>query len=168
METDRDRILRWFVGLSLVLGGFVLLAGGLQFGTLAGASPWVLLLAAAVAVSLAIFTATWEGGIGSPMAPAAAWMGSVLLAMLWSSLDPSGHGFLSGYTPVVAFATGVGILRRQLWAWPVALASVVGFGPIVLLIAPVGNTALSAGFALFLADLVGLLAIHRKYFEPRR
>jgi hypothetical protein len=167
VETDRGRVLRWFVGLSLVLGSFLLLAGGIQFGTLGGAPPWVLLLAGVVAVILSIFTATWEGGTGSPMAPAAAWMGTVLLAVLWASVDPSGHVFLSGFAAVVAFATGVGILRRHLWAWPVAFASVVGFGPLVLLLASMGTVVRAAGFALFFADLVALLDIHRKYFEPR-
>ena len=136
--------------------------------TLETAPAWVLLLAGVLAVILAIFTATWEGGTGSPMAPAAAWIGTVLLAMLWSSADSTGHAFLSGFAAVVAIATGVGILRRHVWAWPVAFASVVGFGPIVLLLAPMGTGVRAAGFLLFFADVLGLLAIHRTYFEPRR
>lgn len=167
VETDRERALRWFVGLSLVVGAFVLLAGGLQFGTLA-APTWVFLLIGVLSVILSIFTLTWEGGTGSPMAPAAAWIGTVLLAMLWASLDPLGHSFLGGFAVVVAFATGIGILRRDLWAWPVAFASVVGFGPIVLLIAPMGIGVRAAGFALYFADVLALLGIHRTYFEPRR
>ena len=59
-------------------------------------------------------------------------------------------------------------MRRQLWAWPVALASVVGFGPIVLVLATrLPAAAVVAGFVLFLIDAVALLAIHRSYFEPR-
>jgi len=68
---------------------------------------------------------------------------------------------------IVAFGTGLGILRRQLWAWPVAFANVVGFGPIVLLIAPVPAAVIAGGFVLFLVDVVALLAIHRTYFESR-
>src|SRR2546429_486497 len=76
--------------------------------------------------------------------------------------------FLSGYAAIVAFGTGIGILRRQLWAWPVALASVVGFGPIVLVLASqLPTAAVVAGFVLFLFDAVALLAVHRSYFEPR-
>ena len=101
------------------------------------------------------------------MAPAAAWIASVLLAMLWSRFDLAGHGFLSGFAAIVAFGTGLGILRRHLWAWPVAFASVVGFGPIVLLIAPIPSTVVAGGFVLFLADTVGLLVLHRSYFESR-
>ena len=82
-------------------------------------------------------------------------------------LDSAGHAFLSGYAAVVVFAAGVGILRRQLWAWPVALASVVGFGPIVLILAPLSSGAVAAGFVLFVADVMGLLVLHRSSFEPR-
>ncbi len=102
------------------------------------------------------------------MAPAAAWIVSVLLAMLWARFDSAGHGFLSGFAAIVAFGTGLGILRRHLWAWPVAFASVVGFGPIVLLIALVPASVVAAGFVIFLADAVGLLVLHRSYFEPDR
>src|SRR5439155_83168 len=122
---------------------------------------------AVVSAYVAVFTAVEEGGARSPMAPAAAWIVSVLLAMLWAHVDPAGHAFLSGFAAIVAFGAGIGLLRRQLWAWPVAFASVIGFGPIALLLAPVGTDVLAAGFALFLADLVGLLMIHRTYFEPR-
>jgi len=102
------------------------------------------------------------------MAPAAAWIVSVLLAMLWARFDPAaGHGFLSGFAAIVAFGTGIGILRRHLWAWPVAFASVVGFGPIVLLIALVPPSVVTAGFVIFVADAVGLLVLHRSYFESR-
>jgi hypothetical protein len=168
VETSRERSLRWFVGLSLVLGAFLLLAGAIQFGTLERAPPWLIPLAGVVAVILAVFTAIWEGGTGSPMAPAAAWIGTVLVVMLWASVDSSGHVFLSGFAAVVALAVGVGVLRRHLWAWPVAFASVTGFGPIVLLLTPIGAAVRAAGFALFFADVLALLGIHRTYFEPRR
>jgi len=117
---------------------------------------------------LAILTAAAEGGPRSPILPASAWIVSVLLGILWARLDSAGHAFLSGYAAIVAFGTGIGILRRHLWAWPVALASVVGFGPIVLvLVAQLPTAAVVAGFALFLVDAVALLAIHRSYLEPR-
>lgn len=170
VDPRAERLVRWFVGLSLILGAFVLLAGAIQSRTLVGAPNWVVPLAGVVAAVLAIFTVIEEGGPRTPMGPAAAWIASVLLAMLWSTLDStgSGHVFLSGYAAIVAFATGIGILRRQLWAWPVALASVVGFGPIVLVIAPLPTASVVAGFALFLVDVFGLLALHRSYYEPRR
>src|SRR5438093_146639 len=96
-----------------------------------------------------------------------AWIVVVLLSMLWAHFDAAGHAFLSGFAAIVAFGTGLGILRRQLWAWPVAFANVVGFGPIVLLIAPVPAAVIAGGFVLFLVDVVALLAIHRTYFESR-
>jgi len=162
-----ERFTRWFVGLSLLLGGLVLLAEAVAFGKLQEAPLWAVLIAGVGAAVLAVFTAVEEGGGRSPMAPAAAWIVSVLLAMLWARFDSAGHGFLSGFAAIVAFGTGLGILRRHLWAWPVAFASVVGFGPIVLLIALVPASVVAAGFVIFLADAVGLLVLHRSYFEPR-
>jgi hypothetical protein len=44
----------------------------------------------------------------------------------------------------------------------------VGFGPIVLLLTPMGAGVRAAGFALFFVDVLALLGIHRTYFEPRR
>lgn len=161
------RYVRWFVGLSLLAGGFALLAGAFQFGTLADAPGWVSPLAAVVAVIVVLFTAWEEPGPRSPITPAAAWIAVVLAAMVWADADPAGHAFLSGFASVVAVATGIGILRRHLWAWPVAFASVVGFGPIVLLLAPVAPAVIFGGFVLFAVDAVLLLAIHRFYFERR-
>ena len=167
MTPAGERFTRWFVGLSLLLGGLVLLAEAVAFGKLQEAPLWAVLIAGVGAAVLAVFTAVEEGGGRSPMAPAAAWIVSVLLAMLWARFDSAGHGFLSGFAAIVAFGTGLGILRRHLWAWPVAFASVVGFGPIVLLIGLVPASVVAAGFVIFLADAVGLLALHRSYFEPR-
>lgn len=167
MQERLQLAVRWFVGLSLVAGAFILLAGAIQYGTLAAAPAWAFLVAAVVAAILAVFTAIAEGGTRSPMEPAAAWIITVLLAMLWAHVDPVGHAFLSGFASIVAFGTGLGILRRHLWAWPVAFASVIGFGPIVLLIAPVPVAVIAGGFVLFLIDVIGLLVIHRRYFEPR-
>ena len=169
MGPGGERLLRWFVGLSLLVGGLVLLAGAIQFGTLGG-PVWVIPLAGLVAAGLAVVTAAAEGGPRSPIVPASAWIVSVLLGIVWVRLDPlgPGHAFLSGYAAIVAFGTGIGILRRQLWAWPVALASVVGFGPVVLVLAvQLSPPSVAAGFTLFVLDAVALLAIHRSYFEPR-
>jgi hypothetical protein len=162
-----ERDLRWFIGLSLVAGGFVLLAGAVQFGTLAGAPGWVSPLAAALSLVLVVFTMWEEPGPRSPITPAAAWIAVVLGAMLWAHVDSAGHAFLSGFASIVAVATGIGVLRRHLWAWPVAFASVVGFGPIVLLLASLPVSIVAAGFLLFVVDAVGLLLIHRTYFATR-
>ena len=167
MEDAGTRAVRWFVGLCLVVGGFALLGGALQYGSFSGAPYWVFAFAAALAILLSLFTAALEPGPWSPTWPAAAWIVVVLLSMLWAHFDAAGHAFLSGFAAIVAFGTGLGILRRQLWAWPVAFANVVGFGPIVLLIAPIPATVVAAGFLLFLADTVGLLALQRSYFESR-
>ena len=167
VEPRVERAVRGFVGLSLVVGAFVLLAGAIQYGTLASGPAWVSALAGGMALVLAVFTVLEERGPRSPMGPAAAWIAVVLGSMLWAHFDTAGHAFLSGFASIVAVATGIGVLRLQLWAWPVALASVVGFGPIVLLIARIPEATIAGGFVLFLADVVGLLAIHRSYFEPR-
>src|SRR2546425_13341017 len=168
MTPRAEQSLRWFIGLSLLAGGVALLAGAAQFGKLAAAAWWVIPLAGLVAAILAIITAAAERGPWTPMLPATAWIVSVLAAILWAHLDlMNGHPFLSGYASIVAFATGVGILRRQLWAWPVGFASVVGFGPIVLIIAPIPFGVVAGGFVLFVADIVGLLVLHRSYFESR-
>lgn len=169
MGPRTERALRWFVGVSLVLGALVLLAGGLQLGTLVGAPSAIVGLAALVAILLSAFTATTERRPWPAMAPAAAWIVAMLLAILWAHFDPlgPGHVFLSGFTAIVAFATGLGILARRLWAWPVALASVAGFGPLALVIAPLDSATVAAGFALFLADVFALLALHRAYYTVR-
>jgi len=167
MEDAGPRAVRWFVGLSLVVGGFALLGGALQYGSFSGAPYWLFALSASIAILLSLFTASLEPGPRSPTWPAAAWIVVVLLSMLWAHFDAAGHAFLSGFAAIVAFGTGLGILRRQLWAWPVAFANVVGFGPIVLLIAPVPAAVIAGGFVLFLVDVVALLAIHRTYFESR-
>ena len=168
MESSVERGVRVFVGLSLVLGAFVLLAGAIQYGPFRTAPSWVSPAAGLLAVALAIFTAFEERGPRSPIAPASAWIAAVLGAMAWAHGDEAGHAFLAGFAPAVALAAGVGILRRHLWAWPVAFASVIGFGPIVLLLAPVPPSTVAGGFVLFLADAIGLLIIQRTYFEPRR
>src|SRR6266545_3956299 len=62
---------------------------------------------------------------------------------------------------------GIGFLRRRIWAWPVAFASAAGFGPIVLVLAMLPTAIVAGGFALFIADVVALLALARSYLGPR-
>src|SRR2546425_308500 len=154
MTPRTETALRWFVGLSLVAGSIALLAGAIQYGQLAPASPWVDLLAGGLAIVLVLVSIAADRRPWPAMAPAAGWIVSVMLAILWAHLDPVGHAFLSGYASLVAFATGIGFLRRRIWAWPVAFANVVGFGPIVLLIAPLPAAVIAGGFVLFLVDVV--------------
>ena len=66
METRRERAVRGFVGVSLVLGAFVLFGGAIQYGTLAGAPGWIVSLAGLIATFLAIVTAAAERGRGNP------------------------------------------------------------------------------------------------------
>src|SRR2546422_2677551 len=129
MGPGAERLVQWFVGLSLLVGGLVLLAGAIQFGTLGG-PIWVIPLAGVVAAALAVITAAAEGGPRSPLIPASAWIVSRLLGILLALLDSTGHAFLSGYAAIVAFGTGIGILRRQLWGWAGGLASLGGFGTV--------------------------------------
>jgi len=159
------RALRWFVGLSLIGGGFVLLWGGIAFGTIAGAPTWVPLLAGVVALVLAIGTVAADRSRWRTSGPAAAWILAVLLGILWARFDPDGHAFLSGFTAIVAVATGIGILQRRAWSWPVGLASSTGFGPIVLLIAPLPSSVVASGFVLFIALTLALLALAESYRE---
>jgi len=103
MEDAGPRAVRWFVGLSLVVGGFALLGGALQYGSFSGAPYWVFAFAAALAILLSLFTALLEPGPRSPTWPAAAWIVVVLLSMLWAHFDAAGHAFLSGFAAIVAF-----------------------------------------------------------------
>src|SRR5437870_10397428 len=100
MDRAADRALRWFVGLSLLAGGLVILAGAVQFGTLGG-PIWVIPLAGVVAAGLSILTGATEGGPRSPILPASAWIVSVLLGILWARLDSAGHAFLRDRKSVV-------------------------------------------------------------------
>src|SRR2546428_10016240 len=72
-----ERALRWFVGLSLLAGGLVLLAGAIQFGTLGG-PIWAIPLARVGAAGLALPTGATAGGPGSPALPRAPWVVSAL------------------------------------------------------------------------------------------
>src|SRR5438046_5087062 len=114
MEDAGPRAVRWFVGLSLVVGGFALLGGALQYGSFSGAPYWVFAFAAALAILLSLFTASLEPGPRSPTWPAAAWIVVVLLSMLWARFDAAGNAFRSGFAAVVDLVTGVWVLRGML------------------------------------------------------
>src|SRR5207244_1927483 len=68
LSPTEERLIRWFVGLSLLLGGLVLLAEAVAFGTLQAAPLWAVLLAGIVIAILAVFTGIAEGGRRTPMA----------------------------------------------------------------------------------------------------
>ena len=173
MRERTERILRWFVGLSLVLGGLALLAGAmglLQAPTAAGVGSELLVAAAVLVV---VFLALWERSDAWPARwpwyiPAAFAVLLLMLGVLWAhvSLD-EGHVFLSGFAPFVAFVTGLALLAKRPWAWPAAFASVTGFGPTVLLFAPLGLATDYGALALFMVDAVFLLALAPSAFEPR-
>ncbi len=170
MLARTERILRWFVGLSLILGAFALLAGAIG---LAGSNPFdfgldVLIV---VAVLVMVFLAALERSEAWPVRwpwflPAALPILLLMGGVLWAHVANEGHLFLSGFAPFVAFLTGLAILEKRPWAWPVAFASVIGFGPTILLFAPLGLPTDYAAMALFMVDTVFLLALVQKFFEP--
>src|SRR2546430_13495662 len=75
------RLTRWFVGLSLLLGGLVLLGEAVAFGTLQAAPLGVRLLAGVRCGVLADFPAIQDGRGRAPVAPGAASIVSDLLGM---------------------------------------------------------------------------------------
>ena len=172
MRERVERILRWFVGLSLIVGGLALLGGAM--GLLQGPSPADLgvEVLVAVAVLVFVFLAALERSEAWPIrwpwyVPAAFAVLLLMLGVLWAhaSLD-QGHVFLSGFAPFVAFVTGLAILAKRPWAWPAAFASVAGFGPTILLFAPLGLGTDYAALVLFMVDAVFLLALAPSAFEP--
>src|SRR5256886_4530217 len=56
-----ERLTRWFVGLSLLLGGLVLLGEAVAVGTPPAAPPWGVLLAGVVAAVLPVFSSIHDG-----------------------------------------------------------------------------------------------------------
>ncbi len=171
MRARVERFLRWFVGLSLVLGGLALLAGAIG---LQSQEPTDLGLDAliAVAVLVMVFLAALERSDAWPVrwpwyVPAALPILLLMIGVLWAHVaDPTGHLFLSGFAPFVAFLSGLAILERRPWAWPVAFASVTGFGPTILLFAGLGLPADTAALVLFIVDALFLLALVQSTFEP--
>jgi hypothetical protein len=170
MRANRERILRWFVGLSLVLGAFALLAGAIG---LAGTSSFSVWLDAAIAVAALVFVflAALERSEAWPVrwpwyVPAAFPILLMMIGVVWAHAANDGHLFLSGFAPFVAFVTGLAVIERRPWAWPVAFASVTGFGPTILLFAPLSPAAIDGALVLFVVDAVFLLALAQKFFEP--
>jgi hypothetical protein len=170
MRERTERFLRWFVGLSLVLGSFALLAGAIE---LQSGSPSNLGVDAAVVAGVLAFTllAVYERSEVWPprwpwYLPAAVPVVLLMVGVVWAHAAGEGHLFLSGFAPFVAFLTGLGILVKRPWSWPVAFASVTGFGPTILLFAPLPSGAVYAALVLFVVDAVLLLALVQKFFEP--
>jgi len=171
MREPTERTLRWFVGLSLLLGSFALLAGAIS---LQASLPSNLAVDAAVAVGVILFAllAVFERSETWPptwpwYVPAAVPVVLLMVGVVWAhAAGDEGHLFLSGFAPFVAFLTGLGILARRPWSWPVAFASVTGFGPTILLFAPLSPDTVYAALVLFVVDAVFLLALVRTTFEP--
>ena len=165
------QLLRWFVGLSLVLGAFALLAGAIGLQAKSPPNLWLDLLIAIAVLAMGVL-ATLERSTAWPPSfpwyvPAALPILLLMVGVVWAHVsDPAGHLFLSGFAPFVAFLTGLGILARRPWAWPVAFASVTGFGPTILLFAPLGIETVYAALVLFVIDAAFLLALAQSFFEP--
>lgn len=170
MRAKTTDALRWFVGLSLLVGAFALLAGALGLLGTTQASPWVDALVAVAAILLAGLAA-FERSTAWPAhwpwhLPALLPVLLLMIGVVWSRFGSEGHLFLSAFAPFVAFLTGLGILARRRWAWPVAFASVTGFGPTILLFAPLPEVAIAGAFVLFVIDAAFLLALVPSFFEP--
>ncbi len=171
MRERETKVLRWFVGLSLVLGSFALLAGAIGLQATVPSNPWLDLLVAVAVLAKGVLAALERSTAWPPSfpwyVPAALPILLLMVGVVWAHVDdPTGHLFLSGFAPFVAFLTGLGILTRRPWAWPVAFASVTGFGPTILLFAPLGIGTVYAAFVLFVVDGAFLLALAQSFFEP--
>ncbi len=170
MRARTEQVLRWFVGLSLVIGSFALLAGAI--GVFSSApSDLVVDAVIAVAVLAFAFLVVYERSEAWPIrwpwyVPAAFPVVLLMVSIVWAAAGEGGHLFLSGFAPFVAFLGGLGIVSRRPWSWPVAFASVTGFGPTILLFAPLPKEAVYGALALFVIDAIFLLALVRTYFEP--
>lgn len=164
MQAAMVRGVRWFVGLSLIVGGVALAAGAMILQDVAMLPSWFALAVALWIVLLAVLLVLavrmrWPWPVLT-----SALVVSLMLALLWTYFDSMGHDALSGLTPFVALVTGIGVIRGDRWAWPVAFASVTGFGPTILLFAPLPPTAIVGAFVLFVADAVLLLALAEEFF----
>ncbi len=170
MNARTTRALRWFVGLSLLVGAFALLGGalGLQQNMPSNLGLDILVAVAVIAFALvAVYerSDTWPPRWPWYM-PAVIPVALLMVGVVWARFDEAGHLFLSAFAPFVAFLTGLGILAKRPWAWPVAFASVTGFGPTILLFAPLPEAAIAGAFVLFLVDAAFLLALVQSSFEP--
>ncbi len=170
MRAGTERVLRWFVGLSLLLGSFALLAGAIGLQTGAASD---LVVDATVGVGVLVFAVlvAYERSDAWPVRwpwylPAALPVVLLMVGVVWAHAADTGHLFLSGFAPFVAFLTGLGILVRRPWSWPVAFASVTGFGPTILLFAPLSEATVYGALVLFVVDAVFLLGLVQTFFEP--
>lgn len=170
MREGVAKLLRWFVGLSLILGAFALLAGAISLQASSPSNPWLDLLIAIAVLAMAILAALERSTAWPPAwpwyAPAALPILLLMIGVVWAHEADPGHLFLSGFAPFVAFLTGLGFLARRPWSWPVAFASVTGFGPTILLFAPLSAGTVYAALVLFVVDAVFLLALVQSSFEP--
>ncbi len=172
MHASTERILRWFVGLSLVFGGIALLGGALGLLQAPTSSDLGIEVLVAVAALVMVLLATLERSDAWPVrwpwfVPAAFPILLLMVGIVWAKVSiDQGHVFLSGFAPFVAFIAGLGILAKRSWSWPVAFASVTGFGPTILLFAPLTLETVYGALALFIVDVVFLMALVRTYFEP--
>ncbi len=166
-----ERILRWFVGLSLIVGGLALLGGALSLPAPVAPDLWIEAVVA-VAVLVMVFLAALERSEAWPIRwpwflPAAFPIVLLMGGVMWAHVAiDAGHIFLSLFAPFVAFLTGLAILAKRPWAWPVAFASVTGFGPTILLFAPLGVETDYAALVLFMVDALFLLALAPSAFQP--
>lgn len=166
MDPSIAKALRGFVGLSLLLGGIALAAGAKIAQDFPTLPAWVAPFVLAWIVLLAVLTFLSVQQVWPWPIPAGIMAVSLMLGLFWAGADPFlGHEVLSGLAPFVAFVTGIGILLRERWSWPVAFASVTGFGPILLLFAPLPAAATYGAFILFVVDAVFLLALAESFFE---
>ena len=171
MRATTTNALRWFVGLSLLVGAFALLTGAFS---LLGTTPASLAVDALIAVAVIVLAglATIERSRAWPprwpwYLPALFPILLLMVGVVWARVGAEGHLFLSAFAPFVAFLTGLAVLTRRPWAWPVAFASVTGIGPTILLFAPLPVGAIVGAFVLFAVDAVFLLALAQSFFEPR-
>ncbi len=167
MDAMTARNLRWFVGGSLVLGGLALAVGAFTMNPALPGDAWIYGLVAAAAAEMVIVALLEQGRAWPWWIPAVFPVSFLMIGVLWSRYEPAGHAFLGAFAPAVAFVTGLAFLAERSWSWPVAFASVTGFGPVLLLFVPLPSGAIGGAFLLFLVDAAFLLALAPKYFEPR-
>lgn len=169
MKARATVALRWFVGLSMVLGALALLAGAIGLRASSPSNPWLDLLIAIGVLGMVLVAALERSTAWPPSwpwyLPAAVPILLLMIGLVWAHIAEPGHLFLSGFAPFVAFLTGLGILERRPWSWPVAFASVTGFGPTILLFAPLSNETVYAALVLFVVDAIFLLALVQSFFE---
>jgi hypothetical protein len=164
MNPKATKALRAFVAVTLLVGGLALLAGAQILQALPDAAGLAVLASAWTAALVAVVVLAARRDWTWPV-PAAALLVSLLVTVMWAQFSPAGHLVLSGLTPAVTLMAAAGVLLRHRWAWPVAFALVVGFGPLFLAFAPLPSSVVLGAYGLFLATLLALLALHDASFE---